>query len=63
MADVVVNNPTPTATQNDNGIGFLLGVLLLLAVVFFLIWYGLPRIVAPQVSVPRSVNVNVTAPK
>jgi hypothetical protein len=61
----VINNPG--ATSDNNGMGFLLGVLLVIifAVVFFV--YGLPYIAStfsgPQVNVPGQIDVNVNTPK
>jgi hypothetical protein len=60
----VVNNPG--TTSSSNGMGFLLGVILLIvfAVLFFL--YGLPALTnsvrGPQVNVPGKVDVNVHTP-
>ena len=61
----VVNTPG-TTTSDNNGMGFLLGVVLLIvfAVLFFL--YGLPYLTqsmqGPQVNVPGKVDVNVNTP-
>lgn len=58
----VVNNPQPVESSNNNG--FLIGVILLSALVLFVIFYGLPRIgagfgsSAPQVNVPGTINVH-----
>jgi hypothetical protein len=62
----VVNNPAP-AREDGSGMGFLLGVILLIvfAVLFFL--YGLPYLTStfsgPQVNVPGQIDVNVNNPK
>lgn len=59
---VVVNNTTPN-TDSGNGMGFLLGVILLVVFAFLLIYYGLPLIQrstsAPQINVPGQIDVNV----
>ena len=64
---VVINNAAP-ATNGDsssNGMGFLLGVLLLVVFAFLIFWYGLPALrnattsSAPQINVPGKVDVNV----
>ena len=65
----VVNNPG--ATQEGSGMGFLLGVLLLIAFAVIVLFYGLPYLgnslnnagggstSAPQVQIPEKVDVNV----
>lgn len=61
----IVNNPG-TTTDNNSGMGFLLGVILLItfAILFFL--YGLPYLAnsfsGPQVQVPGQIDVNVNTP-
>ncbi|MEO6509211.1 MAG: hypothetical protein ABIO02_04610 [Patescibacteria group bacterium] len=59
---VVVNNAAPQ-TDSGNGMGFLMGVVLLIIFVVLLIYYGLPMIqrstAAPQINVPDKVDVNV----
>ena len=61
----IVNNPGTTA-DNDSGMGFLLGAILLIifAVLFFI--YGLPYLTqsfsGPQINVPGKVDVNVNTP-
>lgn len=61
----VINNPG-TTTENDSGMGFVLGVILLLVVAFLFFVYGLPAITrsvsAPAVTVPDKVDVNVNTP-
>jgi hypothetical protein len=62
----VVNTPGTTTSDSSGGMGFLLGVVLLIifAVLFFL--YGLPYLTqsmqGPQVNVPGKVDVNVNTP-
>lgn len=59
----IVNTPP---RESDSGMGFLLGVILLIifAALFFL--YGLPYIAGmfaqPQVTVPGQIDVNVNTP-
>ena len=59
---VVVNNTAPQS-DSGNGMGFLLGVILLIVFVVLLIYYGLPLIQrstsAPQLNVPSEIDVNV----
>ena len=56
----VVNNPSDTGS---NGMGLILGVLLLLVIAFLFFVYGLPMLnggagTGAQVNLPSSVNVN-----
>ncbi len=52
--------------RSDNGIGFLMGIVLLVVVLYLLFMYGLPMIrsaAAPtQVQIPDKVDVNVNTP-
>jgi len=63
----VVNNPR--TTDSGGGMGFLLGVILLILFAMFLMFYGLPYLgnmvsnQAPQVTVPDKIDVNVNQPK
>jgi hypothetical protein len=57
----VVNNPSDTGS---NGLGLVLGVILVLAVLFLFFVYGLPRLTGgagsgtgAQVNLPSTVNV------
>lgn len=60
----IVNSP-PASDSGGNGMGFLLGVILLILVGFFVIYYGVPVLrgsfgnSAPQINVPGKVDVNV----
>jgi hypothetical protein len=68
----IVNSPSQP-TEGSNGIGFLIGIVILVAVGAMLFYYGIPAInrmkpievsvQAPQIVVPDSVNVNVVQPK
>jgi hypothetical protein len=70
MATTIIN-PTPVANSSDsNGMGFLIGgvVLIVFAVIFFV--YALPYIRSfgsgsggVQVNVPKSINVKVQQSK
>ncbi len=57
---------TPAQTERSGGMGFLVGVVLLILFVLLLIGYGLPYIQSvtqtPQVNVPGKVDVNVNTP-
>ena len=56
----------PSGGDGGNGMGFLLGVILLIVFVVGLLYYGLPiiqnataQLAAPQINVPDKVDVNV----
>jgi hypothetical protein len=52
--------------NSGSGMGFLLGIILLLVVLFLIFYYGLPylgRATNPQVNVPGTIDVNVNQPK
>ncbi len=59
---VVVNNAAP-ATDSGNGMGFLMGVILLIIFGFLVMYYGLPILQrmtrAPQINVPGKIDVNI----
>ncbi len=61
----VINNTTPAAQPaGDNGMGFLLGVIVLILFVMGVFYYGLPLLqrsvpTIPTVNVPGKVDVNV----
>ena len=63
----VVN--TPSSTDNGSGMGFLLGVILIIAFIMLLMFYGVPYLgnmmqtQGPQVNVPGKIDVNVNQPK
>ncbi len=65
MATIV--NTTPTE-RRDTGSGFLLGVVLLIAFLALLFFYGVPalgsafRANTPSVQVPGKIDVNVNNP-
>lgn len=62
----IVNNPPAQTRESGNGMGFLVGVILLIVFVILAIYYGLPLLrgatTAPQVNVPGQVDVNVDTP-
>ena len=53
----------PASTDSGSGMGFLLGIVLLILFVIGLLYYGLPaiqsRTSAPTIQVPEQVDVNV----
>lgn len=57
----IVNNPAPT-NNSGNGMGFLIGVVLLIVFVFILFYYGFPLLSnmrGTTVNVPNKLDVNV----
>lgn len=56
----IVNNPG--TTESSNGMGMILGVIVVLLIAFFFFVYGLPMMrqsVSPQINVPGKIDVNV----
>lgn len=68
----VINNAAP-ATDNSSGMGFLMGVILLIAFIFFAFYFGLPVLQnslngagaggGTQINVPDKMDVNVKQTK
>ncbi len=67
----VVNNPTPSSSDSS-GMGMMIGIIVLLAIVFLIFFYGMPFLrgsatqqeSAPAtINVPDQVEVNVTKPQ
>jgi hypothetical protein len=65
---VYVNNPPVGYTDRpSSGLGFFLGMILLVVVLLALLYYGLPALRGgfgggPSVNVPGKIDVNVTQP-
>jgi hypothetical protein len=65
----IVNTTPAQPVERSNGMGFLLGVVLILAFIFLFFLYGVPlltqsfRSAGPQVNVPDKINVNVQTPQ
>lgn len=61
---VVVNTPS-TERRSDSGLGFLVGIILLVLLAFALFYYGLPAIrgaastSSTNINVPDKINVDV----
>ncbi len=58
----IVNNPAPS--NSDNGMGFLLGIIILVVIGALFYFFALPYIRQGmsgdvQVNVPKDINVNV----
>ncbi len=69
----IVNNPAPASApvyeRTDNGLGTVLGLILLVVLLAALFFYGLPAIGSafrgasnPTVNVPGKIDVNVNNP-
>ena len=68
MATTIVNPAPNNNSSGDNGMGFLLGVIVLIVFVVLFFVYALPYIRGMsgggvQVNVPKSINVNVKQSK
>ncbi len=66
MATIVNTTPATSGESGSGGMGFLLGIILLVLFAFVFFVYGLPYVTgairgsqAPQVQVPDKVDVNV----
>lgn len=63
----VVNNPAPS--NSDSGMGFFLGIIILIIVGAIFFFYGLPYIQngfgggGVKVDIPKDINVNVKQSK
>ena len=56
----IVNTPSSGNDNGGNGMGFLMGIILLILAIFLFLYYGLPamRQAAPQ----QDINVEAPAP-
>jgi hypothetical protein len=60
----IVNNP-PAADSSANGVGLIMGILILAIVVAALFYWGVPMTrqnSGPTINVPDTVDVNVNQP-
>lgn len=56
----IVNTPAPS--ENNSGMGFIIGIFLLIVIGLVFYYYGLPairNIGTPQINVPNQIDVNV----
>ncbi len=61
----IVNTPAP-AEKSDGGMGMMIGLIVLAAVVLIFFVYGLPAIRqmgSPQINIPSKIDVNINQPK
>lgn len=64
MATTIIN-PSPTQESSSSAVGFVLGVILIIAFIALLFYFGLPYIQngfgggATQVNIPDKINVDV----
>lgn len=70
MATVINNPASGGSNEGGDGMGFLVGVVLLIIFVVFLFYYGLPAIrssigggVSPQINVPGKIDININGTK
>ncbi len=63
----IVNTPAPS-NDSGGGMGMIVGLIVLAAVLFIFFVYGLPAIrqmqpATPQINIPGKIDVNVNQPK
>jgi len=62
----IVNTPSQGGDNGGNLVSMVVGAVLLLAVVFMFLYFGLPMLrrstAVPQVNVPENIDINVTTP-
>ena len=68
MATIINNPPVTNNETGGNGMGFLLGIIILIVFVAIILIYGLPILknmsgFSAQVNVPKNINVNVNTTK
>ena len=58
----IINTPSPS-TDSGNGIGMVIGVIVLVAVLYSFFVYGIPAMRniggTPQINVPSKIDVNI----
>ncbi len=68
MATIVNTTPASTTNNGSNGLGFLIGVMVVVLLVMAVLFYGLPYLrntvssTTPQVNLPGKIDVNVNQP-
>ena len=63
----IVNTPAPTS-DSGGGMGMIVGLIVLAAVVFIFFVYGLPairqmQVGTPQINIPSKIDVNINQSK
>lgn len=63
----IVNTPAP-AVESDGGMGMIVGLIVLAAIVFLFFMYGLPairqmQVGTPQINIPSKIDVNINQSK
>ena len=61
----IINTPSSQSPRSDNGMGFLLGVIVLIIFLVLIVYYGVPALKSsssPQINVPGKIDVNVNNP-
>lgn len=67
MATTIIN-PSPSQESSSNGMGLVIGAILIIAFIALLFYFGLPYLQngfggTTQVNIPDKVNVNVQTEK
>jgi hypothetical protein len=66
MADIVHEHTVERPVRTGNGMGFILGIILLLILLYVLFTFGAPILRSvtsgPSVQIPSQVDVNVNNP-
>lgn len=64
---VIVNNP---GSNDNNGMGFLVGIIVLIVFAFLFFYYGLPYLRSamgsgggPNINIPKDFNLNIQQKK
>ncbi|MFS8159707.1 MAG: hypothetical protein ACMG6E_05745 [Candidatus Roizmanbacteria bacterium] len=67
----IINTPAQGSTDSGNGMGMVIGVILLIGLFFLFFVYGFPMMrnsmgrigTTPQINVPDKIDINVNQPK
>lgn len=61
MATIIREIERPQNTS-DNGMGFLLGIIVVVIVIFLMFYYGIPILkstTGTQVNIPKNIDINI----
>lgn len=69
MATTIVNTP-PAPKESGNGVGMIIGLIVLAVVAYLFFVYGFPAIrqmsnpqINPQINIPGKIDVNINQTK
>ncbi len=66
MATYIERAPVAYERSDNSAVSFVIGLVVLLAVLFLLFYYGIPAlrgsVGTPQINVPGQIDVNVNTP-